>query len=489
MATTGMATTGMLTTGLRVWLIRCGAALLCSLSTATALAQTLPPAVQVVINGHQLRSDSYTLYVREVGQLQPLLAVNETLPLNPASTMKTLTTLAGLELLGPTYQWHTPVYALGQISDGTLHGDLLIKGNGDPFLVEEHLRTLLKNLQLRGVQRITGDLVLDTSAFDASVSEDALIDNDARRAYNVLPHAMMVNFQTVSFYFMPHSNGRDVIVRPDPALPNLSIRNQLRQQQGACTGFQRGIRFDINAAGDEVTFSGNFPSRCEQYTLTRSVLDAPSYAFGLFTQLWRELGGEFTGQLRIEQLPDNTATPLLVHASPPLADVIKSINKFSNNMMTRHLLLQIGVEKYGAPATVANGITAVRDYLDSLGIDHSALVMANGSGLSREERVTSALMAAVLERGWQIPTMPEFLASLPLSGLDGTLRDRLQGDGPRGSMHVKTGSLDNVAGVAGYVHARSGKHYVVVALLNHEGADNGPGQELSDALLTWAWSQ
>jgi len=115
--------------------------------------------------------------------------------------------------------------------------------------------------------------------------------------------------------------------------------------------------------------------------------------------------------------------------------------------------------------------------------------MVNGSGLSREERVTAALMGAVLERGWQTPTMPEFVASLPLAGLDGTLRDRLQGDGPRGSMHVKTGSLDNVAGVAGYVHARSGKHYVVVALLNHSGADTGPGQELSDALLTWAWSQ
>lgn len=474
---------------LRVWLIRCSAALLCTVSAATAMAQNIPPAVQVVINGHNLPSDSYTLYVREVGQAEPLLAFNEALPLNPASTIKTLTTLAGLELLGPTYRWRTPVYALGDIRDNTLHGDLLIQGSGDPFLVEENLRSLLKNLQLRGINHISGDLVIDTSMFDESVSQDTLIDNDTRRAYNVLPHAMMVNFQTVSFHFIPHSNGRDVIVRPDPVLPNLGIRNQLRQHDGACTGFQRGIRFDINATGDEVTFSGNFPSRCEQYTLTRSVLDAPSYAFGLFSQLWRELGGEFSGNLRVEHVPDSTLTPLLTHESPALADVIKSINKFSNNMMTRHLLLQIGLEKYGAPATVANGITAVRDYLDSLGIDHSALVMVNGSGLSREERVTAALMGAVLERGWQTPTMPEFVASLPLAGLDGTLRDRLQGDGPRGSMHVKTGSLDNVAGVAGYVHARSGKHYVVVALLNHSGADTGPGQELSDALLTWAWSQ
>src|SRR5690606_8814200 len=150
---------------------------------------------------------AYSLYVREVGQPEPVLSINQDLPLNPASTIKTLTTLAGLELLGPTYQWRTRVYALGAVNNGVLDGDLLIKGGGDPFLVEENLRALIKNLRLRGVQHITGDLIIDSSVFDESVSTEALIDNDSRRAYNVLPHAMMVNFQTVSFYFQPHSNG------------------------------------------------------------------------------------------------------------------------------------------------------------------------------------------------------------------------------------------------------------------------------------------
>ncbi|HLT64647.1 MAG TPA: D-alanyl-D-alanine carboxypeptidase/D-alanyl-D-alanine-endopeptidase, partial [Pseudohongiella sp.] len=467
-----------------------GTALLCSLFLpVTHAQQTVPAPVQFVINGYKFPQNSYSLYVREVGQQEPLLAVNQNLPLNPASTMKTLTTLAGLELLGPVYQWQTRVYALGEISEGTLNGDLLIQGGGDPFLVEENLRALLKNLQRRGVQRITGDLVVDASLYDPAVSQEALIDNDTRRAYNVLPHAMMVNFQTVNFYFEPHSNGRDVVIQADPALPNLRIRNQLKLQHGACTGFQRGIRFDINEAGDVVTFSGNFPSRCEQYSMTRSVLDAPNYAYGMFSLLWKELGGDFSGKLRVQTLPDATLQPLLVHRSPVLADVIKSINKYSNNMMTRHLLLQIGLEKYGAPATVANGVQAVHEYLSALGIDHSSLVLVNGAGLSREARLTTEMLAAVLEHGWSISTMPEFLASLPLSGMDGTLRTRLQSEGPRGSMHVKTGSLDNVAGVAGYVHARSGKHYIVVALVNHNGVDNGPGQELSDALLTWVWNQ
>jgi D-alanyl-D-alanine carboxypeptidase/D-alanyl-D-alanine-endopeptidase (penicillin-binding protein 4) len=224
--------------------------------------------------------------------------------------------------------------------------------------------------------------------------------------------------------------------------------------------------------------------------LTRSVLDAPAYAYGLFTKLWLELGGEFSGNLRERQLPDDwTQPPIVSWRSPPLTDIIKSINKYSNNMMTRHLLLTLGLERFGAPATVENGVAAVHEYLQTHDIDHAQMVMINGSGLSRDVRLTSALLAAALERGYQMPLMPEFVASLPLSGLDGTMRSRLTQDGPAGSMHVKTGSLDNVAGIAGYVHARSGRQFVVIAILNHTDADTGPGQELGDALLQWTWSQ
>jgi serine-type D-Ala-D-Ala carboxypeptidase/endopeptidase (penicillin-binding protein 4) len=169
--------------------------------------------------------------------------------------------------------------------------------------------------------------------------------------------------------------------------------------------------------------------------------------------------------------------------------VIKSINKFSNNMMTRQLLLTLAFERFGKPATVENGILAVRDYLNRHGIDHSAMVMVNGSGLGREVRLTSAMLNAVLQRGYSISLMPEFVASLPVGGIDGTMRNRRLGNEARGNMHIKTGSLDNVAAIAGYVHARSGKDYVVIAMLNHTGADTGPGQELGDALLNWVYTQ
>ena len=449
---------------------------------------TLPPAVQIVVNGYSLPSDSYTLLVQEVEHDTPLLAINTDLPFNPASTIKTLITLAGLERLGPTFTWATDLYADGSIDNGVLDGDLVIRGGGDPFLVEEHLRSLLKTLQRRGIHTIQGDLVLDDSLYDSSVTQDDVIDNQPDRAYNVLPHALLSNFQVATFYFRPHPNGHDVIITAEPALPNLRIDNRLQQASRACSGFQRGVAFSADRSNNSVTFSGTFPSRCQEYALSRAVLTAPEYFYGLFSVLWSELGGQHHGSWRIAHAPEG-ATPLLSWQSPPLTDIIRSINKFSNNVMTRHMLLTLGLEDAGAPATVDKGIASVQRYLEDIGVDHQSLAIANGAGLSRDTRLTANLLGAVLQRGWQIPTMPEFAASLPLSGLDGTLRGRLNTPDAIGTMHIKTGSLSGVNGVAGYVHAQSGKHYVVVALLNHPQADAGYGQELADALLRWVRQQ
>ncbi|HEY0961803.1 MAG TPA: D-alanyl-D-alanine carboxypeptidase/D-alanyl-D-alanine-endopeptidase [Pseudomonadales bacterium] len=469
---------------------------LCLLASLTAVAQdaastvTLPPGVRVVTSGYGLPESSYSLLVQEVGADAPLFAINADTPMNPASTIKTVTTLAALELLGPAYTWKTELHAGGAImDDGTLDGDLLVRGGGDPFLVEEYFRNMLKALMRRGVTRIGGDLVIDDTLFDASVSAEPMIDTDTNRSYNVLPYPLMVNFQTVSFYFYPHANGRDVVVKADPELPNLNITNRLKLEDRACGGFQRGVSFAEDPADAMgVMFDGRFPARCNEFVLQRAVLDAPSYAFGLFRKIWEELGGEFAGDLRLGTVPEGS-TPLVVWQSEPLADVIKSINKFSNNMMTRQLLLTLAIEKFGPPATVENGARAVQEHLTSLGIDHSAMVLSNGAGLSRDARMTARLFNAVLQHAWDLNTMPEFVASLPLAGEDGTMRTRMRNGGTRGAMHVKTGSLDDVAGVAGYVHARSGRHYVVVSLLNHADADAGPGQELADALLAWAYEQ
>lgn len=458
-------------------------------SQAQSNPTTLPNRLQVVISGHKLPSDSYGFYVQEAGNGNTLLDINATVPLNPASTMKVLTTLTALEQLGPDYSWHTEVHALGSVQDGTLTGDLLIKGGGDPYLLEEQLRNMLKAVQRAGVNNITGDLLLDTSYFAATVSQDAPIDNQDDRAYNVLPNALMSNFQAVTFYFRPDSDGQHVVIDADPALSNLRITNNLQLSNGPCEGYQRGITFNgDDARPDHVQFDGKFPAKCGQYALVRSVMTPEQFFYGLFTMLWQQLGGEFHGSLKLANAPQDAA-PLVSWFSPPLAEVIRSINKFSNNLMTRQALLTLGAEEFDVPATLQNGGDVINLYLEMLGIDSTGLVVANGAGLARDTRISPLLLNHVLQHGHASPYMAEFIASLPINGIDGTMRNRLRDGGMRGNMHIKTGTLDEVSAVAGYVTAQSGKQYTVVGMLNHNLADRGPGVELMDALLTWVYEQ
>jgi len=463
---------------------------------ATALAQgagaqnsTIPERIQLVIDGHNLPSSSFSFYVQEVGQDNPSLSVNADLPMNPASAIKTLTTFAALESLGPAFTWQTELYALGPIEDGVLRGDLLMKGGGDPFLVEDQLRAMLKSLQRSGVEHITGNLVLDGSYFDASVEDAELIDNQNGRAHNTNPNAIIANFQAMTFFFYPHTNGQDVIIHTDPRLPNVKISNRLRQVNRSCGGYQRGISFNLNPADpSEVIFEGEFPSRCPRYQMVREVLDAPDYTFGLFMELWTELGGQLDGDLRRGAVADDLE-PIVIWNSVPMSDVIKSINKFSNNLMTRHLLLTLGAEILGSPATVEKGIQAVNNYLELKSLDSNQLLLTNGAGLSRDTRVTASLLNKVMQSAWTSPYMPEYVASLPLNGMDGTMRNRARGSKMSGRMHVKTGSLDEVSAVNGFVYSQSNRVFAVTGMVNHELADRGPGTELLDALLIWVYLQ
>ncbi len=171
--------------------------------------------------------------------------------------------------------------------------------------------------------------------------------------------------------------------------------------------------------------------------------------------------------------------------SLPLADVITRINKYSNNVMARQLLYTLSAEVLGAPGTEAGGRKVVGDWLQQNGLGFSELAFDNGAGLSREARMTAADFGAMLRFAWQQPYMPEYVASMSLSGLDGTLTNRLDNRPLEGTAHLKTGSLDHVAAIAGYMQSRSGRRFAVVVLQNHTDIHRGPGEEIQEALLRW----
>ncbi len=461
----------------------------CLLTVAQLVeADGLPAGVRSALDVRQVPAESLSIHVADVETGETVLSWNDAESRNPASTIKLLTTLVALDELGPAFRWNTDVYAIGDVDGDTLDGDLLIKGYGDPFLVTERVWQLLREVRIRGIREITGDLLIDDSYFDIGEYDPGAFDRQPLRAYNVAPNALLMNFKVVRYWFEPDRPNSGVTVRLDPAIDNLRVENRLGLAPGSCRGYQRGITVTANEPVDTITFSGKFPDRCKRYAMDRSVLSHNAFAYGLFRSLWRESGGSFDGGWRNVVVADD-AEPLLSFDSLPLGEMIARVNKHSNNVMARQLLYTLSAEVNGVPGTEAGGKKVIDDWLARNGLDSRELAIENGAGLSRESRITAAGMGALLQFAWRQPYMPEYLASMSLSGLDGTLRRRFRNRDLIGKAHLKTGSLDHVTAIAGYLQARSGRRFSVVTLQNYQDIHRGPGEEVQHALLLWLYEQ
>ena len=431
-----------------------------------------------------------SIYVRDAGTNEIVVDLAADTPRSPASTIKALTTFAALDMLGPAYTWKTRAYAGGKVSNGVLHGDLYLVGGGDPYMTGERWWNFVQNLREQGVAKISGDVVIDNSYFAPITEGRGDFDAQPFRSYNVMPDALMVNFQTSRFTVSASEqrSRTQIVVNPLPA--NLVIRNQLRLGGGKCQGYNRGVSFDVPDVADPGTLvvTGVFPAACGAYSISRAIMTAPQYAYGTFRTLWTQSGGAIDGGWRIEAVPGD-AQLVYEHDSLPLSEIIRLVNKYSNNVMARTLLMTLGAEKFGAPVTQDQGRNAMRAWLVGRGISMPGFVIDNGSGLSRAERVTARGMGEMLDIAWHSPFMPEFAASLPLSATDGTLRHRFKSPGMQGRIRLKTGRIDDVSALAGFVNAASGRTYVVVIIINHPGAQNGSGEAIQAELIRWVFGQ
>lgn len=457
-------------------------------SPAASGEAVLPLPVQSALNYRDLPHESLSVYVEDIASGEAIVEWNEAVMRNPASVEKMVTTLIALDTLGPTYTWKTDIYFLGDVQDGVLNGDLLLKGYGDPYLVTERFWQLLRRIRQAGVNRIEGDLQIDDSFFDIGLYDPGAFDHRPLRAYNVAANALLTNFKVVRYFFEPNAAGTGVKVALEPPLANVAIDNRLRRSNGVCRGYQRGITITPSDNVRKITFSGKFPSGCKLYAMDRAVLGHNEYTYGLFETLWKEVGGEISGTWK-NVIVNAEEMPAFSFESLPLTEIITKVNKHSNNVMARQVLYTLGAEKYGPPGTEAKGRMYIEEWLDSHGMNSAELLLDNGAGLSRESRMTARQLADLLRFAYESPYMPEFLSSLSLAGLDGTLSRRF-GNGPlSGKAHIKTGSLDHVSAFAGYFQARSGKRYIVVMLHNQTDVHRGSGEEVQEALLRWLYER
>lgn len=462
--------------------------LLYCLLAQPAWAASLPASVVQALKDAGIPQSSVSVVIQPVDKSRPLLTLNASKPINPASTIKLLTTYAGLELLGPAYTWKTEAYLNGELKDGVLNGDLILKGYGDPYLNIERLQSLIRTLRNTGLRDIRGDLIIDQSWLADTASDPGAFDGKPYRAYNTAPEALLLNFKATQFSFRGDAASGKVQIGTDPALPQLHIINQIEQRQAPCADWKDRLDYDVKTNGKTttVTFSGNYSIACGEKTLDLSVLDNASYVYALFRELWMEQGGTIHGNVKQAETPA-IAKHIATITSPPLADVIRLINKYSNNVMARQMLLTIGAEKQGTPTSVERSIRSIREWLAGKNLDFPELVLENGAGLSRQESISAQHLGDLLLSAWQSPVMPELMSSLPITAVDGTLEKRLKISDVAGQAHLKTGSLDGVRAMTGYLLDKKGRRWVVVFVVNHANA--GASRVAQDALLEWVYKR
>ena len=452
---------------------------------APAAPWTLPPTIAAALAKANVPASALALWVQPVDASTPSWGWNPDFGVNPASVFKLATTSAALETLGPAWTWKTRVLVTGPIRNGVLDGSVAIVGAGDPSLVMERVWLLLRQLRDAGVRDIRGDIILDHSGFAPSAHSAADFDNAPSEPYNVLPDALLMNFRAVTLTFQPDVQAHVARVSAEPRLAGLAIDATVPLSKGNCDDWRGTLRLAADDAA-HWRFAGTYPARCGIRNWPLAYPDPASYERRLVSALWREAGGKLAGQVR-DGTPPEGATPAFTFESPTLAQIVRDINKYSNNTMAEQLFLTLAAT--AAPEPAAGAVQAgpeqaravlVRWLHERLGAAADGIVVVNGSGLARETRISARTLAQLLQSDWNSPIMPELVSSLPIAGVDGTLR---KSTAEAGRAHLKTGSMRDVVAVAGFVQAGSGRRYILVAVINDPNA--GAARPALDAAIAW----
>jgi D-alanyl-D-alanine carboxypeptidase/D-alanyl-D-alanine-endopeptidase (penicillin-binding protein 4) len=456
----------------------------------------LPEPVQRLMEAAGIGADALGLLVLRGHEV--VLAHGAERPMQPASVIKLVTTLVGLEQLGPVFRGRTELRAAAPVVKGVLQGDLILRGGADADFSGEALETMLQSLRNQGIRRIGGDLVLDRSVFNPARIDQGLapFDEWPDAYYNVIPDALLVNKNMLQLDL--RSTDKRLRLAMQPALDRVSIESDMTLVDADCANWEAGWqRPQVTRERNgklRVVLRGTFPRNCAK-TNSISVVDRQDYVERLFRARWKALGGAFDGEV-VEGVAPADAAVLAAHVARALPELIRDINKTSDNTLARTVFLSLGslesdplLGSRALPASSETTLTradwVVRDWLRRHGIDDTGLVLENGSGLSRLERISAAQLGGVLQAGLRSNWAPELQASLPIAALDGTMRKRLRESPAASHARLKTGSMNQVTAVAGYVPDANGTLCVVVAMLNSEQVGGGKGRAVLDALIDW----
>ena len=452
----------------------------------------------------------------------PLLNHQSDIARTPASTMKLVPSFIALDTLGADFVWHTRVYHTGLVIGDRLHGNLIIQGSGDPKMTHERLKQLLYKVQSSGIRHIDGDIIIDSGVFKNVSKDPAAFDNSPLRPYNASPDGFLVNFSTIGIKSYP-LNDDQANLTYTPKLANYALPSIINTRSAACGQARYSLAPEWQAK--QLVLNTHLPNSCQEHAFYVAYPDAKDFAARVIAAKWQELGNTLSGDVITQEAPYTTMKstksthglaalpisplPIVSYPSLNLTQQIYDINHFSNNVMTEQVALSIGVYdkvdnktldkainrshslyQFGTPTATSYPVAlqTINQWWQT-NLSTPPPHLTNGSGLCRDCTITAANLSELLTYAYSHPSFNAYVNSLGIAGVSGTITahsERLPESAAIGRAWIKTGTLNNVTSMAGYVKGLSGQDYVVVGLINSEQAHNAyTARPVLDAMLDW----
>ena len=442
----------------------------------------LPREIDDLIEASGIPKRDISIIIKKSGSEGGVIAqLHPTAARKPASVIKLLTIYAALLQFGSDYRFKTAFYRNGPIRNGVLMGDLIVKGYGDPTLSSKDLPEIARAIHDKGISRILGHIVIDRSYFRVGNQNSSYFDEYPYSPYNAMPDAMMFNERVSTICVNPSEND----VSKQDTDKSYRVINRLQKVNKPCRGRYSWpqVKIDPTAPVPKVILAGKISRSCGERKICKVVTRPYLSFYYTFKEALQAEGIEAKGTMRLGKLPQN-AVLLTTHFSAPLEAILAKTAKESNNLYARHLLLHLGADRHGSPATVNKGRDALIKILKEYGAVNSGFAkIDNGSGLSRKARLDAKLLAELLDHAY-LYYGEHWMELLSIAGIDGTLKRRFAGSPVKGRAWMKTGTLRRVKNIAGYVKSQQGSLYTVVILVN-TAKDRSKAEKLQDKIIAW----
>ncbi len=401
----------------------------------------------------------------------------------PASVQKVIITAAALQRMGANYRFKTTFYRTGPVEKSVIKGDLIIRGGGDPKLVVEKVWLISQHLNHLGISKIDGDLVVDNTFFDTHKKAPSWNGRNSQRPHDARLGALSVNFNTIAVIVSPGEKPGDKL--------NAAILPKTDYVKLVNNGVTIGRKKHAIKAWHSykngkvmVTVSGKMGTGIKSKTIYLSVEDPGRYAGEVFKSYLAKAGVTVEGRVAMGHTPRHAAL-LMVHESEPLAVILRYLNKYSNNFIAEQIAKSMAAESSQSPGSHAKALQILRSFLNNLGVDMREVKLADASGLSRKNRMTTALTTDFLTKVYKrFDIGPDFVATLGIMGVDGSVRDRMKGAYSKVLSRVKTGSLSKVSSLAGYVSGAKGGLYSFAIFLNNVNCGYKEVDQIEDTIVT-----